>query len=133
MPGAKLYKLSAEGEMLDSVAYGADTGFYSLGQFFRHPQDPHTIIGVGASSTYYMFNQFFDMYRFAPYFIHFDDDLNILHEQVAEWPEECPNPLEGGGGFVLTHDGKLFGSYIFTLPTDPNWSIYHRAFVQMSP
>lgn len=133
VPGGKLYKLSDEGEILNSVPFGSDTSFYSIGQFFRHPQDPHTYIGTGTKSTYYMTNPFFDMYRYVPYFIYFDKDLNITYEKVSEWPEdEYQNPLEGGGGYTLTHDGKFFGYYTFTLPTDPSWSVYHRVFVETS-
>ena len=63
------------------------------------------------------------------------DEGEILNsdEKVSEWPEdEYQNPLEGGGGYTLTHDGKFFGYYTFTLPTDPSWSVYHRVFVETS-
>lgn len=71
----ELFKISADGELLKTVAINEEEVLYSIDNIFPDPQRPGIFIGIG-------------LHHGQPYLIHFDEDLNIVFQQLVEIPDE---------------------------------------------
>lgn len=132
-PWSRLFRLSAEGELVNSVPFGDENSFHGVINIFRHPQNPGICIGAGMNFALYQTTPY-NMYHSSPYFIHFDDDLNISLQHLAEWPEAYQNAINASGArCILTHDGDVFGTFCFELPSDTVFHYRHRLYAIMSP
>ena len=95
-PGAtfkRLLKLSNEGELLHSVPFGEESGLYVIFNVFRHPNDPNMYVGTGFLCTLLTTDPYIQ-FTSVPYFVHFDDNLNITAQYLGEWPELYQNPSD---------------------------------------
>ena len=127
----KLLKLSGEGELLHSVPFGDENGMYVIYNVFRHPNDTNMYVGTGFMYTLYSTNPY-EQYTSVPYFVHFDDNLNIIAQYLGEWPVVYQDPIEVAGKYGLFRDGKVFGVFGFELPSDTIPHYGHRLFAEMS-
>ena len=133
-PGAtfkRLLKLSNEGELLHSVPFGEESGLYVIFNVFRHPNDPNMYVGTGFLCTLLTTDPYIQ-FTSVPYFVHFDDNLNITAQYLGEWPELYQNPIEVSGRYGLFRDGKVFGVFGFELPSDSIPHYGYRLFAEMS-
>ena len=77
----ELFKLSANGELMKSVAIHEEEALYSVENIFPDPQRQGMYIGIGLlQTTWQHYGQ--------PYLIHFDEELNITSQQLVEIPDE---------------------------------------------
>lgn len=127
----RLIKLSEEGEMLNSVPFGDESGMFIISNVFHHPNDPSMYIGTGFK--YWLFTTTpYEQYTSVPYFVHFDDNLNITAQYLGEWPDAYQDPIDLAGKYALLRGGKLFGVFGFSLPSDTIPHYCHRLFAEMS-
>ena len=127
----RLIKLSEEGEILNSVPFGDGSGMYVINNVFHHPNNPNLYVGTGFKYTLFQTSPF-EQYTSIPYFVHFDDNLNITAQYLSEWPEAYQNPIEVAGRYALLNYGKVFGVFAFDLPSDTIPHYIHRLFAEMS-
>ena len=131
-PWGRLFRLSADGELTNSVPFGDGNSFHSIFNLFRHPQEPDTYIGAGQNYTLYQTTPY-NIYQSAPYFVHFDNDLDISLQQLAEWPEAYQYANSASNArYTLSYDGKVFGVFGFELPSDTVIHYRHRLYALMS-
>ena len=106
---AKLFKLSAEGELLNSVAVDDPDVFCVITNIFPHPFAPETYIGAGLS----LFHGTEPSSHFTvPCLIHFDDELNITLMKRVDWPDELKNSNAYIPKFTFDKDWNLTGEYV---------------------
>ena len=126
----RIFRLSEEGDMLHSVPFGDGEGYCGF-SIFHHPDSPTSFIGMGVYTTLYQTTPY-DQYTSTPWFISFDDNLEITDQHVCEWPDEIQNPIEVSPGYDLSSDGTLFAAFTLFLPSDPIPRYPHRFFAEYS-
>lgn len=125
---AKLLKLSPEGEIVGSVFVNEPDSTYSLYNIFRHPFDYGSFIGTG---LYVSLNANHTAPRFTiPYFIQFDDQLNITSKNLVELPDAVEQKYITYK-MMLKTDWNFFCELMYHTTSTPP-SNYHRLFTEMS-
>ncbi|MBQ8958461.1 MAG: T9SS type A sorting domain-containing protein [Bacteroidales bacterium] len=124
-----LLKLSAEGEVADSVIVDESNDYYTIDKLFRHPIDQNFFIGIG---QYGFQDSVPTPFGFSlPYLVHFDDQLNITLRKTIEQPEYFHRKCIYNQKTMLNMDRNLFCELAYFTPTIPA-SDFRRIFTEMS-
>ena len=127
----RLLKLSSEGELLHSVPFGNENEMYIIYNIFQHPNDPNMYIGTGIKHTLFQTSPY-EQYTAVPFFVHFDDNLNIISQHLCQWPDAYQDPIEVTCRYTLLKNRNIFSVFAFDLPSDTIPHYVRRLFAEMS-
>lgn len=120
----ELLKLSAEGQLLQSVPVTDEDGYCKIMNIFRHPTEPGLFIGTG---LLYVSNV-----GATPYLFQFDENLNITLQTCLQWPNQYQDHWVADSRTMLDRFGKLFSVFLrrFGSGSTATWD---RLYAQISP